>query len=85
MGLFDNVLGKGKKKATHVSITSIGKKKVEESSGGLRFSILSHLEDSGSSSYNELAEATGKDIHKIKATCKQMLHDGEIRETIDED
>jgi hypothetical protein len=80
MGMFDKIIGK--KKSTHVVITAIGKAKAEASSSGLRFSILSHLEDNGASSYTELADATGRDIHKIRVICKQMLHEGEIKENI---
>jgi len=79
MGIFDKVMGKSKK-ATNIAITSVGKRKVEElSSGGIKFDLLSYLEDNGSSSVSELAEATRANEHKIKLIIQSMEKDGWVK------
>jgi DNA-binding MarR family transcriptional regulator len=81
MGMFDKILGKGKKTSS-IAITSTGKRKVEElSAGGIRFDILSYLEDNGSSTINELADATRANEHKVRETIKRMEHDGWVKES----
>ena len=82
--LFDKVLGKGKKQS-NIAITQTGKRKVEElSAGGIKFDILSYLEDNGSSSINELADATRANEHKVRMTIKSMIHDGWVKESTSE-
>lgn len=82
MGILDRFMGK--KRLNSVSITQTGKRKVEElSAGGIKFDILSYLEDNGSSTVNELAEITRADEHKIRLTVKSMIKDGWIKESTD--
>lgn len=79
MGEFlDRLTGKPKRK--QVSITINGQRKCEEStSSNPKTTILSDLQDSGSSTYREIAERTHIPENVVRMKCESMIKDGWIQ------
>lgn len=83
MSLLGRLFGGGKK-SVRISVTEIGKQKLEQVAGesGIKMKIMSYLDESGASTVNELANShdlSGYGIERIKMAVNQLYRDGWVQ------
>lgn len=84
MGFLDKVLGG--KKSKLVTLTEIGKDKVENAVGDetkSRYIIMADLDEHGASSIHEIAERKGLEESRVKVICQKLISE-QLARTVNE-
>jgi predicted transcriptional regulator len=80
MSILDRLFGGNKIK--RVTITEVGKTKLDSiaaGASGIRLRILDHIESDGASTVAELSSSLGYSPDKIKVAVKQMMREGWVQ------